>query len=1042
LFVPPPKPPIDLPHLLIYLHSTMELSQAQLEAVRYLGGPQIILAGAGSGKTRVILAKASYLIKDKGYSPDSIFIITYSSKTQAELEERFERMAPELSAQNAMPAIRTFHSFGLDLLSEFGHLLGLPGDVTKTGEHRLWQFLKRAIGELPESDLLDTNKPNDIYYQIKSFIDRAKDELVTPDAVISRAEAELSKLPNGNDDDTVLLRDKWGRVLEAGKIYQSYERIKSGDGGKSGGIDYGDMIVLAHRLLSGDGIVGASVRKRCRYVLVDEFQDANYAQVEILRLMTGPTCGVTVVGDDDQAIYRFRGASFASFKLFQRLFPGWKVFRLEENYRSQANIVKAAQGLIEVDPQARFDPGKKMAAGIPANARVIVRKCADDYTEAASVAAEIEKLLQNHEYKKPSSIAVIFRARRHKDMLVRILQRRGIEFYYDKTVSEIASPQAEILMALYDYIVDRSRVELLPSIISHFVPGMSPQLEREINYKISRAQSDPISILESTENDKIPPLMRDLASLLRRFETLLDRSPIQLLERIAFDAGIMASVIQNGRVTDHRAAAEISEILKTAERFQEEYQPATHASFLEYLDWRQAAGGENEQVAEITAPLVLQTVHGSKGLEYPAVFIIGLSGKRFPTSKRHSLLEFPPELYKDELPEGDFHIQEERRLFYVAMTRARELLYLYGVEKKGIKISQFVSELQKSPVFAEVAVSENIGAMEPEFDSRIGAARVRSDTPGTPLIRVPVDNLSGALLELWKIQRASAKTPDEFQKLKSDFLSQIDTGLDSLRKIISADQFGIPEPPWRYKIDNISQSNIEDYRACPLRFYFGKVLNLPSPSNPNMILGLVIHSILEEAGRALREKRAMPLDELIAAFEKRWSGISLDDPDRKERLRQRGHDILERFVRVQETKPGLPLELEKPFSIPLQDTEGNEVANLVGRIDRIDTLQDGLEIIDYKTGKQPKNSKNDLQLPIYSMACRDLFGRYPSAVTYMYLGDDDPLVSETCDPARIDEIKSEIMEIIDEINSSEFVATRGFVCNGCSFARICPARQE
>jgi DNA helicase-2/ATP-dependent DNA helicase PcrA len=330
----------------------------------------------------------------------------------------------------------------------------------------------------------------------------------------------------------------------------------------------------------------------------------------------------------------------------------------------------------------------------------------------------------------------------------------------------------------------------------------------------------------------------------------------------------------------------------------------------------------------------------------------------------------------------------------------------------------------------------------PEFDTIIGAAGVRSDTPGTPLIRVPVENLGGALLELWKIQSASAKTPDEFQKLKSDFLSQVDRGFASLRETISADQFRIPEPPWRYKVDRISQSNIEDYRACPLRFYFGKVLNLPSPSNPNMILGSVVHSVLEEAGRALSEKRVTPLDELIATFEKRWSSVSLDDPDRKERLRQRGHDILERFVRVQAQKPGYPLELEKSFSIPLQDAEGNEVANLVGRIDRIDAVPDGLEIIDYKTGKQPKNSKNDLQLPIYSLACSQLYGKYPSAVTFLYLGDDDPLVSETCDPARLDEIKSEIMEIIDEINSSEFVATPGFVCNGCSFARICPARQE
>jgi DNA helicase-2/ATP-dependent DNA helicase PcrA len=377
------------------------------------------------------------------------------------------------------------------------------------------------------------------------------------------------------------------------------------------------------------------------------------------------------------------------------------------------------------------------------------------------------------------------------------------------------------------------------------------------------------------------------------------------------------------------------------------------------------------------------------------------------------------------------------------MTRARELLYLYGVEKKGIKISQFVLELQKSQPFPDVAALETVAALQPEFDTSVGAAQIRPESLATSIVHLPLGRpLAETLTDLWKSQSAIARTPEEFEKLKGDFLNQLGSDLERVKAFVVGEQFNPPEAPWKYRVGNISQSNIEDFQTCPLRFYFGKVLNLPAPSNPNMVFGSVIHSILEEAGRGLKEGRVISLDELTSSFEKRWLGVSLDDPDRKERLRQRGYDVLKRFVSIQEGKSGRPLELEKTFAIPLRDAEGNEVANIVGRIDRIDTLHDGLEVIDYKTGKQPKDSKNDLQLPIYAMACREIYKKYPAYVTYMYLGDEDPLVSNSCDAEVVNNTKSEIIDIIEQINASGFIATPGYHCRNCSYFKICPAKQD
>jgi DNA helicase II / ATP-dependent DNA helicase PcrA len=1022
----------------------MQLSSAQRDAVEYLSGPQIILAGAGSGKTRVIVAKAQYLIEQKGYTPDSIYVITYSNKTQTELEERMAALGDQA------PIIKTFHSFGMDLIGEFGHYLKLPGEIIKASEHRLWQYLKRAIGELTESDLLDTNQSMKVYLDLKSFISRAKDELVKPDEIIARAEKELAIIPAGAEtDDVILQRAKWSKVLEAGKIFQSYERIKSENSASSdgtGGIDYGDMIVLTHRLLSSQKVVGASIRKRCRYILVDEFQDANFAQVEILRLIASNECGVTVVGDDDQAIYRFRGASFASFRLFQKLFPGWKIFRLEENYRSQANIVKAAQALIELAPAARFDPGKKMTAFKPEAAKVVVRKYPDDYSEALAAAIEIERLFVDEEYKKPASIAVLVRARRHKDMLVKILDRKGIDYFYDRSSAELTDRSAKLLLLLYEFTVDDSRADLLPSIINHFVPNLKPEIERDINYRLARQSTPPLATLTAfiAEHGEDAPFgLETMIELLSRLKSLAAEStPLQLFERIIVETGIFKDIITQSETIDHEAMQEISGILKDAEKFQSEYPAGTHAAFLEYRDW-QATGSENGEESEIKSPVILQTVHGSKGLEYPVVFMIGLSNRRFPPQKQSSLLEFPSELYKEDLPPGDFRIQEERRLFYVGMTRAKEILYLYGVEKKGTKISQFITELSKSAAFISASECETLGQSAPENVEGIGPRQISFD-PGAAVIipsSKPLDkSFPESLIELWKKQSATAKDENEFERVKTEFVQNIESGLIGFKKSIHNDRFRPPEAPQHYTVGNISYTDITAFQDCPLKFYYRKVLSLPAPSAPQQNLGSIIHGILEEAGKTMLSGKELSLDLLIALFEARWRKAFLSDPDQKERLRTRAHDLLKRFLAMQSERSGIPLALERIFKFSINDA--GKPPRLTGRIDRVDKTDRGLEIIDYKTGKSTStNLKSDLQLPIYALACFDLFKEYPRRLTYMFLGD------ETChdavyDPESLEKIKTSIISIIDEINKSDFVSTPGRICENCDYKRICPARQE
>ncbi len=499
----------------------------------------------------------------------------------------------------------------------------------------------------------------------------------------------------------------------------------------------------------------------------------------------------------------------------------------------------------------------------------------------------------------------------------------------------------------------------------------------------------------------------------------------------------MSSLITDGEIVDHQAIREIADLLKAADLFTAESNNGSHADFLEYFQWYKKTSDDEVKAASDNsdAPVILQTIHGSKGLEYPAVFVIGLANRKFPGADRRALIGFPREFYKDDLPANEFRINEERRLLYVAMTRAEEKLFLYGVDKKRSRISRFVIELLDCPDFDTVGVKEDIASIESLPNKEYGPRDIATK-PGAIILPIGDDipsMLSAGLMKIWSVISSVAKTDDEYQKLKAEWLESVDGASSKFKDNIAMEKFREPAAKVQFKIDSLSYTDMNSFDLCPMRFYFSKILRMPSPSGPQLVFGSVIHSILEEGGKRLIAGEEVSVDMLLSEFESRWHHVVLDDPDRKERLRQKAKDHLANFVAMQSKMSGKTVDVEKSFKFVVGDTQ------VRGKIDRVDQTPDGIEIVDYKTGKRDnKKLKSDLQLPVYSMACRELYGKYPAKVTYMFLTEDEPFSQS---PEDLEKIECDITEKIEEIQNSDFTATPDtFKCGYCGYNRICPAK--
>jgi DNA helicase-2/ATP-dependent DNA helicase PcrA len=957
----------------------------QREAIEHVHGPMLVVAGAGTGKTSVLVNRIARLVKEGHAKPGEILALTYTKNSAAELGERVRSLVGSAEVHTA-----TFHDYCLDLLKRSHRDFGVLDEAD------LWIYLRRRLRELHLEYFVRAANVGEFLRDLLTFLSRCHDELVTPEKYaqyVARLESGELAIPRvSKSSQEISDAEVLGRCREIARVFASTESWLQED--KLG--TFSHMITRALALLQTDSSVLAAALSNARFILVDEFQDVNFAQVKLLSTLAGAQGNIFAVGDPDQAIYRFRGASSAAFDLFYRQFPAAQRVVLGVNRRSRAPILSCAFALIGKNPPAfagKHSPAaayertpllseRDQAVGVgtlsPA-APVEAISFARRESEAADVVETIKSLRKRLRCRW-SDFGVLYRQHPHRDDLVRELMDARVPFVIENMdVSD--TPEVRDLFACLSVVVadgdDVSlfRVAALPQF------NVDPEILRATTRALAKkSREGKIVTLASVLGD-----MDGGAGILATVAAARE----QIARTQAKGRRALEIVARNFRLD--MASPILKAALKFGENWQEKKINKTTelTEFLDYMNLFREAGGVIPLESSADEDAVrLMTAHLAKGLEFPHVFILRANSGSFPLSYRETLVEFPNDLRDpDSAGEGEpktLHGQDERRLFYVAMTRARDTLHIYGKQGSG----------KKDP------------------------------TPAGPIRELLLENsLRGAL-----VPRTASGSPVE---------------------LFAEEPLGYAEPS---RLTNwlslhatqglqlqLSASAVDTYERCPLRFKLERDWRIASKPAAAMQYGASMHRVLRTYYDALRAGRPYSEQQLIDDFRNDLASAGIQDQYQRELYEKQGvAQLKDFFAAAQNVTPPEVLHTEEWFEIKLGETR------LTGRIDRMDRGSDGrVMVVDYKTGKarDQEDADDSLQLSIYAMAAREKWGYEVGSLVFYNLEENVPVATVRSE-AELRVARDRVAAAAEHIAAGDFKPKVDFHCSFCSFRTLCPAKEK
>jgi len=984
--------PVAPPAVAAETHPLLEgLNAEQCRAVTHGAGPLLIVAGAGTGKTTVISKRVAWLIETGRAKPEEILALTFTEKAAGEMTERIDQLLP-LGYVDLW--VSTFHAFCRRILEERGLDIGIPNEFRLLDQTDAYLLVRRNFDKFKLDYYRPLGNPTKFLHGMLRHFSRAKDEDISPEDYLKYAK----DLALDADDAEGIDRKRQQELADA---YHVYQKLLLDEGC----LDLGDLQMYAIRLFRTRPQLLAEYRKRFKYVLVDEFQDTNWAQYELIKMLAGKDGNLVVVGDDDQSIYKFRGASVSNILQFKNDFPNAQDVVLTTNYRSRQAILDRSYAFIQKNNPNRLEVKlagadgkgitKRLSGERPGEAVIEHLRFLTHDDEVAGVAARIMEMKEEDPEREWSDFAILVRSNSAADDYSRMLQRRGVPYQFLALRGLYAKPVIMDCVAYFglldDYHESRAFYRMLSS-PPYAVPGEDlVRIAHEARktsqsiYEVVNARNA-LAWLSAEARGKLDRLMTDIA---RHTQIARTKGVTQLLIAFLTDSGYL-KFLKTG--DDARAREQFSylhQFLDRLKRFEESHDEPTLKRFMEEFTVERESGEEGSLAFDPdTGPdmVRIMTVHAAKGLEFPYVFIVDLVDKRFPSVARAEEIPLPDALTKEILPDGgDVHLEEERRLFYVAMTRAKDGLFLTSAEDYGgktkKKASRFLAEVgfESSPALAPS--SERLEEPAP------------APTPSGPIV---------------------LPTPERF-----------------------------------------SFSALAAYDNCPLQYKYAHVIRIPSLGKASQSFGNTMHATLEwflvqlterdaasqttlfGAAPAATKGLSVGRDELIAKYEEVWQDDWYESKEEKERFRSEGKAMLSTFYDQCVATPPKPLFLEKEFSLKIGEY------TLKGTIDRIDAVDGGVEIVDYKTGK-PKAAEDldadaKRQLLLYQIAVGRLFGLTPVTLTYHYLKDGTK-VSFLGTEKQLAKLETDAEETFGKIKAGEYAPTPGRHCKFCDFREICEFR--
>ncbi len=926
----------------------MKLNKNQKLAVATAGGPLLVVAGAGTGKTTVIVQKINRLL-DEGVAPSAILAVTFTEKAAAEM---LDRVLTSRAGLQPEIAITTFNGFGESMLREFSNHLGLGRNFKLLSEQAQIVFVRERIDQFNLDYFLPlTNIPDAILEDILRLFSLAKQHIISPEDFIKYAK----HLPSGDEPEKLEKR----QYLELANAYKTYIQLCR----QENVIDYDDQIYLAIELLQSRPNIRKVLQERFHTIFIDEFQDTNPMQSHLMDMLVGNNQNIIAVGDDDQSIYGFRGATLANILSFSDRYPTAKQVALTENFRSSQAILDAAYKLIQHNNPNRLETTlniNKRLTGQKLGTPPQLKRFDQRGEEFEWIAEDVAQRINSGE--TAGDIAVLARSRQTARAIHEALDRSGVAHKligYNQDLYK--QPVVRMLSELCRTLAEPHNNESLHHTLTGDLFGIANEHVAPFASKARIEHELLEDLLLQSKNSAVAKALGQITEWRKQAASV---SVGRLLYQAITDSGYKDRLLKLAPLDDEagRSMQALAQYFDTLWEFESIAIQPSVAQYMVSLPALKSAGeATDDGTLEISQDEVsVMTVHKAKGLEWDTVYVPDCTEMSFPSKNQPRGLKLPAELMTNSTNPADEHYAEERRLMYVALTRARKNVTIsfsdHGKSTASRKPSRFIDEM-----FGEAA-AESVAT-------------------------ITVGDSQQSLLDM---------------------------------PTITQQKIAVPPSIYDGKQVHLSVSQAASLLECPLNFYYKYVLRAPEDPSPSTAYGTQLHDLFQPINEGVRDANLEPLETYLHQLKTSWQKTGYASKKQQERAYSQAVDTLTRFYNHAIASPP-PLHVEESFNVELVP----EGITLRGRYDVV-IENNGLEIRDYKTSisvktaeKAKQRASASTQLTLYALAWQLTHDDLPARLSLQFV-DTDVIGSVRKTQRGIDGIRSRLEKASNDLKTGSF----------------------